>query len=295
MKQILRTAVVQHRCGDDPRENLERSIHGIREAAEQDAAIALLPELHRLPYFCITEDETRFDFAETIPGETTETLGRLAKETGMVIIASIFEKRAKGIYHNTATVVDRDGGIAGTYRKMHIPDDPGFYEKFYFTPGDQGFSPIETSLGKLGVLVCWDQWFPEAARIMALAGAECLFYPSAIGWDNTDDEDEKKRQLDAWVTIQQSHAIANNLPVIVSNRVGNEPDPSGRTGGTEFWGSSFIAGPQGEILVRAPTDSESVIYADIDKNRTEDLRRIWPYFRDRRIDAYQDISKRIIE
>lgn len=295
MKQILRAAVVQHPCGNDPRENLERSINGIRDASGQGADVVLLPELHRLPYFCVTEDVSRFELAETIPGDTSETLGRLAKESGIVIIASIFEKRAKGIYHNTATVLDRDGSIAGTYRKMHIPDDPGFYEKFYFTPGDQGFSPIDTSLGKLGVLVCWDQWFPEAARIMALAGAECLFYPSAIGWDNTDDDDEKNRQLDAWITIQQSHAIANNLPVIVSNRVGNEPDPSGRTAGTVFWGSSFITGPQGEILARAPADSESVICADIDKNRTEDLRRIWPYFRDRRIDAYQDISKRIIE
>lgn len=291
----VRVAVVQHDCNQDYQHNLDHSIDGIRDAGQRGAQIVLLPELNCLPYFCVHEEVRNFDLAETIPGPTTETLGKIAKENGIIIITSIFEKRAKGLYHNTAVVIDNNGSLAGTYRKMHIPDDPGFYEKFYFTPGDQGFVPIDTSLGKLGVLVCWDQWFPEAARLMALAGAEMLFYPSAIGWDPNDDDEERVRQRHAWITIQQSHAIANNLPVISSNRVGYETDPADNAHGTQFWGSSFIAGQQGEILAEAPMDKATVIVADIDTGRTDTVRRIWPYFRDRRIDAYQDIVKRHIE
>lgn len=295
MANILKVAVVQHDCNQDYQNNLDNSIKGIIEAGKKGAEIVLLPELNCLPYFCVREDVRNFDLAESIPGPTTETLGKIAKENSIVIITSIFEKRAKGLYHNTAVVFDKDGSLAGTYRKMHIPDDPGFYEKFYFTPGDQGFLPINTSMGKLGILVCWDQWFPEAARLMALAGAEILFYPSAIGWDPDDDEEEKIRQRNAWMTIQKSHAIANNLPVVSSNRVGYESDPTDSSKGTEFWGSSFIAGQQGEILAKAPIDKPTVILAEIDTGKTDSVRRIWPYFRDRRIDAYQDIIKRHIE
>ena len=291
----FKVAVVQHACNQDYQHNLDNSINGILEACKQGAEIVLLPELNCLPYFCVNEEVRNFDLAETIPGPTTETLGKIAKENNVIIITSIFEKRAKGLYHNTAVVMDKDGSLAGTYRKMHIPDDPGFYEKFYFTPGDQGFVPIQTSVGKLGVLVCWDQWFPEAARLMALAGAEMLFYPSAIGWDPRDDEEEKIRQRNAWVVIQKSHAIANNLPVISSNRVGFEADPADNSKGTEFWGSSFIAGQQGELLAKAVIDKPAVIIAEVDTGRTDTVRRIWPYFRDRRIDAYQDIVKRHIE
>jgi len=295
MNQKIKVAVVQHACGQEYTHNLENSMNGIRAAAEQGAAIVLLPELHALPYFCVEEDTRHFDLAEPIPGPTTETLSKLARELGVLIIASIFEKRSKGLYHNTAVVIEKDGTIAGAYRKMHIPDDPGYYEKFYFTPGDQGFVPINTSAGILGVLICWDQWFPEAARLMALAGAEMLFYPSAIGWNRDDDEEEKVRQRNAWMIIQKAHAVANNLPVITSNRIGHEPDPSGRTKGSEFWGSSFIAGQQGELLAKAVIDKPAVIIAEIDTGRTDTVRRIWPYFRDRRIDAYQDIVKRLIE
>lgn len=291
----LKVAVVQHDCNQDYRHNLDNSISGILEACKQGTDIVLLPELNCLPYFCVNEEVRNFDLAETIPGPTTAELGKVAKENNVIIITSIFEKRAKGLYHNTAVVLDRDGTLAGTYRKMHIPDDPGFYEKFYFTPGDQGFMPIQTSAGKLGVLVCWDQWFPEAARLMALAGAEMLFYPSAIGWDPRDDEEEKVRQRNAWMTIQKSHAIANNLPVISSNRVGFEADPSDNSKGTEFWGSSFISGQQGEVLAKAVIDKPAVILAEVDTARTDTVRRIWPYFRDRRIDAYQDITKRHLE
>jgi N-carbamoylputrescine amidase len=291
----FKVAVVQHDCNQDYQHNLDNSIHGILEACKQGADIVLLPELNCLPYFCVNEEVRNFDLAETIPGPTTEVLGKIAKEHNVIIITSIFEKRAKGLYHNTAVVMDKDGSLAGTYRKMHIPDDPGFYEKFYFTPGDQGFVPIQTSAGKLGVLVCWDQWFPEAARLMALAGAEMLFYPSAIGWDPRDDEEEKVRQRNAWMVIQKSHAIANNLPVISSNRVGFEADPADSSKGTEFWGSSFISGQQGELLAKAVIDKPAVIIAEVDTGRTDTVRRIWPYFRDRRIDAYQDIVKRHIE
>jgi len=295
MNHRIKVAVIQHACGQDYARNLENSMNGIRAAAAQGATLVLLPELHALPYFCVEEDTRHFDLAETVPGRTTEMLSQLARELGVLIIASIFEKRAKGLYHNTAVVIDKDGTIAGSYRKMHIPDDPGYYEKFYFTPGDQGFVPIATSAGKLGVLVCWDQWFPEAARLMALAGAEMLFYPSAIGWNPDDDEEEKVRQRNAWMVIQKAHAIANNLPVITSNRIGHEPDPSGKTKGSIFWGSSFIAGQQGELLAKAVIDQPAVIVAEIDTGRTDTVRRIWPYFRDRRIDAYQDIVKRHIE
>jgi N-carbamoylputrescine amidase len=243
-------------------------------------------------YFCQTEDTARFDQAEPIPGPSTDALGALARELGIVIVASLFERRAAGLYHNTAVVLERDGSIAGRYRKMHIPDDPGFYEKFYFTPGDLGFTPIDTSVGRLGVLVCWDQWYPEAARLMALAGAELLLYPTAIGWDPRDGEAEQARQREAWITVQRAHAIANGLPVVVANRVGLEPDPSGSSKGIRFWGSSFIAGPQGEILAEAGHDQATVLVHEIDLERTESVRRIWPFLRDRRIDAYADLVKR---
>ena len=295
MNRKIKIAVIQHECVRDCARNLEKSIDGISEAAGMGADIVLLPELHTLPYFCVEEDARHFDLAEPVPGPTTETLSQLAREKNIIIIDTIFEKRAKGLYHNTAVVLDKDGTMAGCYRKMHIPDDPGYHEKFYFTPGDQGFIPINTSVGKLGVLICWDQWFPEAARLMALAGAEMLFYPSAIGWNPDDDEEEKVRQRNAWMVIQKSHAVANNLPVITSNRIGHEPDPSEKTRGSIFWGSSFIAGQQGEVLAKATVDKPAVIVAGIDTGRTDTVRRIWPYFRDRRIDAYQDIVKRHIE
>lgn len=251
----------------------------------------LLPELHTGVYFCQTEDTTRFNQAEPIPGPTTQELGALAKELRVTIVGSIFERRAPGLYHNTAVVLDTAGQLVGRYRKMHIPDDPGYYEKFYFTPGDQGFTPLAADAQKLGVLVCWDQWYPEAARLMAMRGADVLLYPTAIGWDPRDEIAERERQRDAWRTIQRAHAIANGLPVIVCNRTGTEPDPSGGPG-IRFWGSSFIAGPQGEILAEAPIDEPAVLVADVDLGRSEDVRRIWPFFRDRRIDAYDDLIKR---
>lgn len=291
----LKIGLVQQACGDDRDMNLATSIAGIREAAARGARLVLLQELHTGPYFCQTEDTRVFDRAEPIPGPSTERLGAVAKELGVVIVASLFERRAPGIYHNTAVVLERDGTIAGKYRKMHIPDDPGYYEKFYFTPGDLGFRPIETSVGRLGVLVCWDQWYPEGARLMALAGAEMLLYPTAIGWSSQDDAAEQARQREAWITIQRAHAIANGLPVVVANRTGHEPDPSGVTAGIRFWGSSFIAGPQGEILAQAGTDQPEVLVADLDLVRSEAVRRIWPYLRDRRIDAYQDLLKRYID
>ena len=252
----------------------------------------MLQELHTGLYFCQHESTSLFDLAEPIPGPSTEYLGKLARELGIVIVGSLFEKRAPGLYHNTAVVLERDGTLAGKYRKMHIPDDPGYYEKFYFTPGDLGFTPIQTSVGKLGLLVCWDQWYPEAARLMALAGAELLLYPTAIGWNPTDPPEEQERQRDAWITIQRSHAVANGLPVLVANRVGLEPDPSGQTKGSQFWGSSFVAGPQGEFLAQAGTAEPQVLMADVDLGRSEDVRRWWPFLRDRRIDAYGDLSKR---
>jgi N-carbamoylputrescine amidase len=295
LKNTFKVSVVQHTCSKDYNVNIERSLSGIREASQNGANIVLLPELNSLPYFCIDEDTANFDLAESVPGPTTDRLGQNAREFGLIIITTVFEKRARGIYHNTAVVLDTDGSLAGTYRKMHIPDDPGFYEKFYFTPGDQGFLPVETSIGKLGVLICWDQWFPEAARLMALAGAECLFYPSAIGWEPDENEQEKVRQRNAWITIQKAHAVANNLPVVVSNRLGRESGHSESSPVTEFWGSSFIAGQQGETLAKAPIDQAVVISAEINPDRTDTVRRIWPYFRDRRIDAYQGLTKRLLD
>lgn len=287
----LSVALVQQSNSDSAEHNMAKSINAIREAAQKGAQLVVLQELHRSLYFCQTEDVSVFDLAETIPGPSSNTLGELAKELKIVIVASLFEKRATGLYHNTAVVIEKDGSIAGKYRKMHIPDDPGFYEKFYFTPGDLGFEPIQTSVGKLGVLVCWDQWFPEAARLMAMAGAELLIYPTAIGWDPTDSLDEQTRQKDAWVISQRAHAVANGVPVISCNRVGHENDPSGQSSGIQFWGNSFIAGPQGEFLAQANTKDEQVLVVDIDQKRSENVRRIWPFLRDRRIDHYNDLTK----
>ena len=296
MSRKLTVAVVQHTAGDTDKEiNLARSLKGIEKAATAGARLVLLPELHATPYFCKTAETALFDLAETIPGPTTEVLGRAAKQHNINVIASVFEHRSAGIYHNTAVVMDSNGDIAGMYRKMHIPDDPGYYEKFYFTPGDLGFQPITVDNIRLGVLVCWDQWFPEAARLMALAGAELLVYPSAIGWDPDDSEAERGRQREAWLTVQRGHAIANNLPLMSSNRVGFESDPSNQTAGADFWGSSFICGQQGEWLAQADMESETLITANIDLQRTEDLRRLWPYLRDRRIDAYDNLLKRSID
>ena len=284
--------LVQQTASEDRVANLAASEAGVRAAAARGARLVLLQELHLGVYFCQNQDTRRFDLAESIPGPATERLGALARELNIVLVGSVFERRAAGVYHNTAVVLERDGKLAGTYRKMHIPDDPGYHEKFYFTPGDTGFVPIDTSVGRLGVLVCWDQWYPEAARLMALAGAEILLYPTAIGWDPGDDAAEKARQRDAWITIQRAHAIANGMPLLACNRVGFEPDSAGRLAGIEFWGSSFIAGPQGEILAQAPSDAPAVLTAEVDLRRAEDVRRIWPFLRDRRIDAYQDLLKR---
>jgi len=284
--------LVQQTASEDRVANLAASEAGVRAAAAHGAQLVLLQELHLGVYFCQNQDTRRFDLAEAIPGPATERLGALARALNIVLVGSVFERRAAGVYHNTAVVLERDGRIAGTYRKMHIPDDPGYHEKFYFTPGDTGFVPIETSIGRLGVLVCWDQWYPEAARLMALAGAEILLYPTAIGWDPSDDSAEKARQRDAWITIQRAHAIANGMPLLACNRVGFEPDSAGRLAGIEFWGSSFIAGPQGEILAQARSDAPAVLTAEVDLRRAEDVRRIWPFLRDRRIDAYQDLLKR---
>jgi N-carbamoylputrescine amidase len=288
----MRVGLVQHANGDDYRQNLAKSIRGIEEAARQGAQLILLQELHTSLYFCKTEDSSLFSLAELIPGPTTDELGKVAGELRVVIVGSVFERRAPGLYHNTAVVLEADGRLAGIYRKMHIPDDPGYHEKFYFTPGDLGFNPIDTSLGKQGLLVCWDQWYPEAARLMALAGAELLLYPTAIGWDPRDTAEERQRQFDAWRTIQRSHAIANGLPVLCCNRIGLERDPSGAGNDALFWGGSFVCGPQGEMLAEAPQDEETVLLADIDMTRTARVRNLWPYFRDRRIDAYQDLTCR---
>ncbi|MBP1148748.1 MULTISPECIES: carbon-nitrogen hydrolase [Methylocaldum] len=296
MTQSIKIGLVQQACGSADKDvNLKISIQGVKDAAAQGAKLVLLPELHLGPYFCQTEDCSRFDLAEPIPGPTTEILGVLAKELGIVIVASLFERRAPGLYHNTAVVLEKNGSLAGKYRKMHIPDDPGYYEKFYFTPGDIGFKPITTSLGKLGVLVCWDQWYPEAARLMALAGADLLLYPTAIGWNPDDDADEQQRQLQAWITIQRAHGVANGLPVISCNRIGHEPDPSGQTRGIMFWGNSFVAGPQGEILCQANEKEERVMVVEINRRRSEDVRRIWPYLRDRRIEEYGGLTKRYLD
>ena len=296
----MRVAVVQQANSADMEANQGKSERLVREAAAQGAELVLLQELHRGLYFCQSEDVALFDQAETIPGPSTERFGGLAKALNIVLVISLFEKRAAGLYHNTAVVLERDGSIAGQYRKMHIPDDPGFYEKFYFTPGDAqrldgepGFTPINTSVGRLGVLVCWDQWYPEAARLMALAGAELLLYPTAIGWDPEDDQAEQARQLDAWMTIQRAHGVANGLPVLVANRSGFEAAPDGNSG-IRFWGNSFVAGPQGEPLGLKAAADEGVLLADIDMARSEQVRRIWPYLRDRRVDAYGDLNKRFL-
>ena len=291
----LTVALVQHACGEDRHVNLEGTIKGINSAADQGAQLVLLQELHTGRYFCQCERSEQFDMAETIPGPTTERLATIARERSVVIVASLFERRTAGIYHNTAVVIERDGSIAGCYRKMHIPDDPGYYEKFYFTPGDLGFTPIQTSVGRLGVLVCWDQWYPEAARLMALAGAELLLYPTAIGWTITEESGEMQRQRDAWITVQRGHAITNGLPLIACNRIGFEPDPAGHLPGLLFWGSSFIAGPQGEILAQASTDQPEIIIQTLDMRRSETVRRNWPFLRDRRIDAYGNLLKRFID
>ena len=291
----LKIGIVQQFCTEDRSANIARSLEGIKACAEHGAELVILQELHTGIYFCQAEDVGKFDMAEPIPGPSTEIFSKAAKDHNVVLVTSLFEKRAPGIYHNTAVVFERDGAMAGKYRKMHIPDDPTYYEKFYFTPGDLGFEPIETSVGKLGLLVCWDQWYPEGARLMALAGAEMLIYPTAIGWETNDEPAEKDRQFGAWQVIQRGHAVANGLPVIAVNRVGYERDWTSATGGIQFWGQSFVAGPQGEILYQAPSDKEDFAVVEIDTKRTEDVRRIWPFFRDRRIDAYGDLTKRFID
>ncbi len=292
MANSIKIGLVQHACTDDLEQNINASIQGIETLAQQGTQVVVLPELHRSLYFCQTEDTRCFDLAEAIPGPSTNRLSEVAKAFQVVIVASLFERRAAGIYHNTAVVIDADGSLAGMYRKMHIPDDPGFYEKFYFTPGDLGFAPIKTSVGKIGVLVCWDQWYPEAARLSALGGADFIVIPTAIGWDPNDANEEQQRQRDAWITIQRAHAIANGLPLVSCNRAGLEKDTSGQTSGIRFWGSSFIAGPQGEILAQCSTDNSETLAVNINLDRTEQVRRIWPYLRDRRIDAYENLVKR---
>lgn len=291
----MKTGIIQQHNSADRNDNMERLAGKIKTLAGQGAELIVLQELHNTLYFCQTENVNRFDMAEPIPGPSTEYFGRLARELGVVIVTSLFERRAAGLYHNTAVVIERDGSIAGKYRKMHIPDDPAYYEKFYFTPGDIGFKPVDTSVGRLGVLVCWDQWYPEAARLMALQGAEILIYPTAIGYESSDAEDEQQRQREAWTTVQRGHAVANGLPVVAVNRVGHEPDPSGMTGGIQFWGSSFVAGPQGEILYRASGNEEDCAVTDIDLKHSEQVRRWWPFLRDRRIDMYGDILRRFID
>ena len=288
----MKIALIQQTNTANRHENVAKLESNIRKAAAEGAELIVLQELHNGLYFCQTEDTNVFEQAETIPGPSTESFGQLAAELGVVIVLSLFEKRAAGLYHNTAVVLEKDGSIAGKYRKMHIPDDPAYYEKFYFTPGDLGFEPIQTSVGKLGVLVCWDQWYPEAARLMAMAGAELLIYPTAIGWESSDTDEEKTRQLNAWITVQRGHAVANGLHVLSCNRTGHEADPSGVTNGIQFWGNSFVAGPQGEFLAQASNDKEENIIIDIDLQRSENVRRWWPFFRDRRIDAFGDITKR---
>ncbi len=288
----MKIGLIQQHNTSDLKNNVERLQQKVRECASNGAQLVVLQELHNGLYFCQEEDVNQFDLAETIPGPSTESFGALAKELGVVIVLSLFEKRAVGLYHNTAVVIEKDGTIAGKYRKMHIPDDPAYYEKFYFTPGDLGFNPIQTSVGKLGVLVCWDQWYPEAARLMALAGADLLIYPTAIGWESTDSEAEKERQKNAWVISQRGHAVANGLPVVSVNRVGYEADPSGVTNGITFWGNSFVAGPQGELLAQFSNTEEEVKVVEVSLERSEDVRRIWPFLRDRRIDAYGEILRR---
>ena len=291
----LRIGIVQQHNSADINDNKNRLAQSIRNLAAEGAQLIVLQELHNSLYFCQTEDVRLFDLAEPIPGPSTDFFGQLAKELGVVVVTSLFERRATGLYHNTAVVIEKDGTIAGKYRKMHIPDDPAYYEKFYFTPGDLGFHPIETSVGRLGVLVCWDQWYPEAARLMALQWADLLIYPTAIGYESSDKHDEQERQREAWTTVQRGHAVANGLHVVAVNRVGHEPDPSGQTGGIQFWGSSFVAGPQGELLFRAEKDQETATVVEVNIARSELVRRWWPFLRDRRIDHYGDITRRFID
>ena len=294
MKELNIGFLQQHNTADT-KDNILHLAEGISDLAKRGAQLIVLQELHNSLYFCQTEDVNNFDLAEPIPGPSTKLYGELAKQFGVVIVTSLFEKRAAGLYHNTAVVLEKDGSIAGTYRKMHIPDDPAYYEKFYFTPGDLGFHPIQTSVGRLGVMVCWDQWYPEAARMMALQGAELLIYPTAIGYESSDTQEEQQRQRMAWQTVQRGHAVANGLPVVTVNRVGFEPDPSGQTNGIQFWGTSFVAGPQGEILYEASTDEEESIIVSLDLDHSEQVRRWWPFLRDRRIDGYADILSRFID
>lgn len=294
MKNIKIGLLQQHNtanCSD----NMRRLAEGIAQLARQGAQLIVLQELHNGLYFCQVESVDNFDLAEPIPGPSTDFYGKLAKQYGVVIVTSLFEKRAPGLYHNTAVVLEKDGTIAGKYRKMHIPDDPAYYEKFYFTPGDLGFNPIQTSVGRLGVLVCWDQWYPEAARLMALQGADLLIYPTAIGYESSDTPEEQQRQREAWTTVQRGHAVANGLPVVSVNRVGHEPDPSAQTNGIEFWGSSMVVGPQGEMLYRAPEHDETSAIIEVDLDHSEQVRRWWPFLRDRRIDKYTDITRRFID
>ena len=295
MQDILITGLIQQSNTSDIGSNKNKLVENIRFCATKGAELIVLPELHNSLYFCQTENTQMFDLAETIPGPSTELFGNLAKELGIVLVLSLFEKRAPGLYHNTAVVIEKDGTIAGKYRKMHIPDDPAYYEKFYFTPGDLGFRPIQTSVGKLGIMICWDQWYPEAARLMALSGASLLIYPTAIGWESSDSEEEKERQQDAWITAQCGHAIYNGLPVIAVNRVGHENDISGQTQGIQFWGNSFAAGPQGELLDQASSVNEKNLIVEINLKRSEEVRRIWPFLRDRRIDAYGNLTERFID
>ena len=294
MKQI-KTGIVQHAFSEDVDTNRARNITGIENLAAEGAQLVVLSELHDSLYFCQTEDVDNFRYADEIPSEFTEIYSAAARDNNVVVVASMFERRAPGLYHNTALVFDRDGSIAGRYRKMHIPDDPGFYEKFYFTPGDLGFEPIDTSVGRLGVLVCWDQWYPEAARLMSMRGAEMLIHPTAIGWNPDDTADEKERQREAWITVQRSHAVANGIPVVSVNRNGFEEDPSGQTSGIDFWGSSFVAGPQGEVLFMAPDNASCEHVVDIDLGRSENVRQWWPFFRDRRIDYYAPLANRFLD
>lgn len=291
----MKVGIIQQHNTNDIEANRSNLISKVKKLASQGAELVVLQELHDSLYFCQVEDVNNFDLAVAIPGEVTDAYAAVAKECGIVLVSSLFERRAAGLYHNTAVVYDTDGSVAGKYRKMHIPDDPAYYEKFYFTPGDLGFEPIDTSLGRLGVLVCWDQWYPEAARMMALKGAQMLIYPTAIGYESSDTPEEQARQREAWMTVQRGHAVANGLPVVTVNRVGHEPDPSGQTNGIQFWGSSFVAGPQGELLYNAPVDAEVETIVEIDMQRSENVRRWWPFLRDRRIENYDGLTKRFLD
>lgn len=291
----MKVGIIQQHNTPDIAGNRSRLVEKIHRLAQEGAELVVLQELHDSLYFCQVESVDNFDLAVGIPSDVTDTYAEAARSAGVVLVTSLFERRAAGLYHNTAVVFERDGSIAGKYRKMHIPDDPAYYEKFYFTPGDLGFEPIQTSVGRLGVLVCWDQWYPEAARLMAMRGAEMLIYPTAIGWESSDSNDEKMRQREAWVTVQRGHAVANGLPVITVNRVGHEPDPSGATGGIQFWGTSFVAGPQGEFIYRAPDDTEAEAVIDVDLRRSEQVRRWWPFLRDRRIESFGGLTRRYLD